>query len=368
MKHVFLLLFISGIASLSFSQDLILNGNFEDVNICSEFNQPCSCHAWRLSSRNLPTYSIGENKYVTLSVCNSSIPHIRSYLESRLADTLIAGETYRFSMDVKAEDQAVKELGILFSDKLIFTGTDTLIDEKPDIVFGDNVKLFRKSKKGDWVNLETEFVAGSEYNYIIIGCFGSGQDLMRIIPPNAESFKNYYYSFDNIKLVSENNLHDPANIEQTKQIVYSQHKRHPIPEDLFSEESFKLRAFIITEPEVTPEQVDTIVLSNTLLFGFDSYEITDVLAETLDSVFSDFSETPQNITITGHTDNVGNKEYNEELSLKRAKSIAAYLDEKGILSVDKITCFGEGSNMPVDDNSTEEGRQNNRRVEIIVRY
>jgi len=71
------------------------------------------------------------------------------------------------------------------------------------------------------------------------------------------------------------------------------------------------------------------------------------------------------IQIGGHTDNVGSKKLNEELSDKRAKSVSEYLISKGI-SETKIETKGYGFSQPIESNATEAGRQKNRRVEIKV--
>jgi outer membrane protein OmpA-like peptidoglycan-associated protein len=71
------------------------------------------------------------------------------------------------------------------------------------------------------------------------------------------------------------------------------------------------------------------------------------------------------LTIEGHTDNSGNAELNQTLSEQRAKTVRDYLVNQG-LSANSLTARGLGENNPVADNSTDEGRQKNRRVEIIV--
>ena len=70
------------------------------------------------------------------------------------------------------------------------------------------------------------------------------------------------------------------------------------------------------------------------------------------------------ISIEGHTDNVGNAASNKTLSESRAKAVMDALTAKGI-SKSRLSSKGWGSTKPVSDNSTEEGRADNRRVEII---
>ena len=71
------------------------------------------------------------------------------------------------------------------------------------------------------------------------------------------------------------------------------------------------------------------------------------------------------LTIEGHTDNSGNAEVNQTLSEQRANAVRDYLVNQG-LDAGSLSAQGLGTNNPVADNSTAEGRQKNRRVEIIV--
>ena len=93
--------------------------------------------------------------------------------------------------------------------------------------------------------------------------------------------------------------------------------------------------------------------------------LKDSYAE-LDKLASALTRYPAlKIRIEGHTDNVGNPELNQSLSLFRAKVVANYLIDKGI-DPSRITAKGYGHSRPLADNSTEEGRAKNRRVEFVV--
>ena len=72
-----------------------------------------------------------------------------------------------------------------------------------------------------------------------------------------------------------------------------------------------------------------------------------------------------NLAIEGHTDSTGSDEFNQKLSEQRAESVRKYLIEQG-LSDSSLTATGFGKSMPIADNSTGAGRQQNRRVEIII--
>lgn len=71
------------------------------------------------------------------------------------------------------------------------------------------------------------------------------------------------------------------------------------------------------------------------------------------------------VIIEGHTDNVGSENINYSLSQRRANSVMAYLVRQGI-AADRIVAYGKGEDFPISDNDTEAGRQQNRRVEVII--
>lgn len=71
------------------------------------------------------------------------------------------------------------------------------------------------------------------------------------------------------------------------------------------------------------------------------------------------------IEISGHTDNVGSQQYNQDLSLKRAQAVRNWLAQKGIAST-RMKAVGKGENEPVASNETYAGRAENRRIEFYV--
>ena len=71
------------------------------------------------------------------------------------------------------------------------------------------------------------------------------------------------------------------------------------------------------------------------------------------------------VEVAGHTDNTGAAEYNQQLSERRAGSVAQYLESQGLAN-NRVVTVGAGETRPVADNSTPEGRQANRRVELTL--
>lgn len=86
----------------------------------------------------------------------------------------------------------------------------------------------------------------------------------------------------------------------------------------------------------------------------------------LDRLVAFLGQSPERtVRIEGHTDNRGGQSLNQALSQKRADSVAMYLTGRGVAN-NRVTAIGEGYNSPVADNTTDAGRQANRRVEVVI--
>lgn len=109
-----------------------------------------------------------------------------------------------------------------------------------------------------------------------------------------------------------------------------------------------------------------VTFDSGILFGFNSSTLSDESKKSLDQFASTMKDmTMTDITVYGHTDNVGSESANQKVSDKRADAVAKYLSKSGIDSK-RIIAKGMSFTMPVADNETEEGRAQNRRVEIYI--
>lgn len=101
-------------------------------------------------------------------------------------------------------------------------------------------------------------------------------------------------------------------------------------------------------------------------FATNSYTIQPQFQPTLNQVAQTLADYPSTyIDIYGHTDSTGGDAINIPLSQNRAQSVATYLGQRGVNSA-RMATKGFGSSQPVADNSTEAGKQANRRVEIRI--
>ncbi|KPP88437.1 MAG: putative outer membrane protein [Rhodobacteraceae bacterium HLUCCO07] len=109
-----------------------------------------------------------------------------------------------------------------------------------------------------------------------------------------------------------------------------------------------------------------VTLPQDILFATDSATLRSDLVRDLRAVAENLNAYPDStVQVLGHTDSEGDAEYNQNLSTRRAQSVASVLIDEGVSS-GRIQSVGRGEDQPVASNLTPEGRQQNRRVEIVI--
>ena len=118
--------------------------------------------------------------------------------------------------------------------------------------------------------------------------------------------------------------------------------------------------------QLTPIKKGEVFIVKNLFFATNKTRILKTSEEALNDLYMYLSRNPQvRIKIIGHTDDVGKDEANQLLSEGRANEVMKDLIERGI-APERLEAEGRGESQPIDTNKTEEGRQNNRRVEIEI--
>ena len=103
-----------------------------------------------------------------------------------------------------------------------------------------------------------------------------------------------------------------------------------------------------------------------LLFGFDSDQLGSSARDNLRKLAESLKQYPNTRTlIVGHTDSDGSAQYNRELSDRRALSAASFITGEGIDRL-RISTAGRGETEPIATNDSDDGRRQNRRVEIAI--
>ncbi len=139
---------------------------------------------------------------------------------------------------------------------------------------------------------------------------------------------------------------------------------------LAEEEKAQLRAKLLNQFSMVLETRDTerglVVNMADVLFDTGRYTLRQEAREKLARIAGILLNYPGlRLEAEGHTDTTGSFELNQRLSQQRADSVREYLISQGI-AASSITAVGKGYSMPVASNDTSEGRQKNRRVELIV--
>lgn len=109
-----------------------------------------------------------------------------------------------------------------------------------------------------------------------------------------------------------------------------------------------------------------VTMNSGLLFGFDSYTLNDKNRESLSKLASTLNEyADTEILVAGHTDSIGDENYNESLSDRRANAVASFLSSQGIRK-SRMVVKGYGESSPQFSNETKSGQDKNRRVELAI--
>ncbi len=117
-------------------------------------------------------------------------------------------------------------------------------------------------------------------------------------------------------------------------------------------------------PVTQASDLQMVLEVSDILFDFDKWVIKQSVVPELDRWAGYFQSNPQvTAEIYGHADSTGPSAYNENLSYKRAQAVINYLVNKGV-DAKRLTAKGFGESQPVAPNTTSEGRQKNRRVEL----
>ena len=110
-----------------------------------------------------------------------------------------------------------------------------------------------------------------------------------------------------------------------------------------------------------------LIMPGNITFATDSSEIVSNFYAPLNNLASSFKQFNQNsIEIVGFTDSTGSRQYNMDLSQRRAQSVATYLTAQGVDGT-RLSTRGAGPDQPIASNATADGRAQNRRVEVNLR-
>jgi len=159
-------------------------------------------------------------------------------------------------------------------------------------------------------------------------------------------------------------------LDKTKQTLQAEQAAADLQRKQLTDLEAKLRDARDTIAKIAAVKDDdrgmVITLQGEVLFKTGKWDLKAGAMAKLNQIAEALRGKEQPIVVFGYTDNVGTRENNMDLSLKRASAVRDYLVQRGIPS-DLLTAQGKGPDEPVSDNSSVDGRASNRRVEIVVK-
>ena len=360
---IFLILYSS---LQSHSQSLLVNGGFEDINICTEYRVECAPEAWISSSHGFANYFKDPRRsHKSVNCMGIEAGHfqknfMRTFIRSRLICGLRKGGKYKLEFYIKSPHDLLDSVGVYFS------SGDPLFDKTPvqkiipSLYLDEFVRPLNIHDSG-WHKLEIIYTANGEERFMALGYFAKEDFLGDRVSPLEN---RYFIFFDDISLEPIDN-HESlcSNWEQMKEEVYDENERHHLLQKKIN--------YYKANPPLPPTivrnsyvKIDTLVLPD-ILFATGNAVLQPQSHQLLDSFCRRIEKTQiDSIIVEGHTDSVGTYMLNEKLSLDRAVAVKAYLQDKTGFS--RITARGWAYLKPVADNKTPQGRQRNRRVEVFL--
>ncbi|MDI9341661.1 MAG: OmpA family protein [Sediminibacterium sp.] len=351
MKFIFTAISLILFMFVSNAQNLVSNPGFEKAIRKPEkkANSINRAKGWIAPTGNSDYYMKGAHRSVSTprNVFGRQKPHsgiayagicartrFLEYVETKLTTPLEKDREYLVEFYIcRAERSfgAVKEFGVLFTSKKLYSQSANGITVQPQISF-KHPKGYRNKRK--WIKLSAVYKADGGESYITLGHFkGDASSRKRWL------FCHYYIDDVSVSIIeitkdSVNTVQIPEDTLKTAQVFPAVKGQPTILKNIF---------FETNKSELLPS----------------SFPELDQLATYL------IEHTTTSIEISGHTDNTGNESQNKRLSEARAKAVAGYLSTKGI-NWNRITYTGYGSAHPIASNTSDEGKQRNRRVEFII--
>ena len=342
-------------------QNLLMNGNFEEENICTEFIKNCAPEGWISTSLKSDYYfddgqHAWEGQHFVGMIAITSLPRSRNYLRSRLLCGLRAGAQYQLRFHIRSVHPVLDSVGIYFSADDILYRKEGMKNAQPQLWVRDGLS---GKQTEEWQEVSLVYVAGGTENFICIGDFKRNSYRLTGRPDLGRDF---YFFMDDISLVPLNkNEKLCPSADSIRQEEYEMNARHALLEKMVY--LYKKNPPVVETPRTVIQRIDTLVIPD-VLFATNSFILNADANRLLDSFArSSAGLKIDSLVVEGHTDSTGTIAANRQLSLNRAGSVTNYLQQ---FFHTVIRTRGWASERPVGDNRTREGRRKNRRVEIYL--
>lgn len=384
-------------------QNFLANADFEEFNTCQEFGSKCAPEAWfrippedlRVAEKTDRTPFQGKLSEV-LVVENINHPLSRRvFLYTKLLCPLLQGKEYQLSFYLKNPKLKDYNVQVLFTEEELISGIKNPLDFTPNLEFTIEQEASEGTDSG-WKKVSTNFQATGKEVFMTMGYF-SKKEIKATRKHTSNSKGDVIILIDNVELVPMDKNEKLCNdFETVKDKIYNQNYRHSNkisinhrPEDIQEtdwndnffenpekiDEEKKEKDKTVLEENSKPifpnrewTEKDTLVFEIPFVaFDFDKTLIKEEFQSKLDSFALHIQYlNPKKVQFIGHTDSMGSPSYNQKLSTNRAKAVQAYMNRFEFFKIPNTEVIGQGESNPKASNKTMEGRQMNRRVEIII--
>ncbi len=360
-------IFLQLLSFSSFSQSLLLNGGFEEENICTEYKVNCAPEAWLINDDVFNNYFKDARRAYQGSHCMSveagrdRKSFKRTFIRTQLLCGLRKGNQYRVEFYVKSSHRILDSIGVYFS------STDLLFDKRPlqtiipSFYLADNHKQLKNDSS--WQQVILDYTASGNEAFIAIANF-SKRDITGSTGINLEN--RFFVFVDNVSVVPLNPNEKLCDDWQTTMAeIYDQDDRHEhLWRNIRYRKNYQPLPLILEQNKVI--YIDTLILQE-VLFATGKAELEKNSYILLDSFCRKVTgKKVDSVVVEGHTDNAGTNELNNRLSSARVQTVLNYFAGRAFVKPNRIVARAWGETRPVADNSTPQGRQRNRRVQVLV--
>ena len=346
----------------------MVNGGFEDENICTEFHINCAPEGWISTADTynnffkIPALAYRGQHCVAIEAGHSKKQFSRTYIRSQLLCRLRKGHHYKIELYAKSRHNILDSAGLYFTDHDFLFDKQVRHRIKPSVYLIDAIEKPRRSDT-NWQRVSIDYTASGKEVYLTLGNF-SKRDITGETGIRLEN--HFFVFFDDVSLVAkDSNEKICSNWQEMKQQLYDFDPRHQLLE-------LYIKRYINNPPDppeislTSVQKIESLTIPD-VLFAVDKSDLTQSTFHLLDSLCERLiGRQLDSIVVEGHTDSTGTLLHNEQLSLDRAISVANYVRGKLLLRRHFVTARGLASQKPVADNRTAIGRQLNRRVEIFI--
>jgi len=345
------------------AQNILANPGFEDINLCAEYHADCGIEAWfNIPARPtlvkgiaVPRPVLGHNVLMVPVENIIEKPRNRSTVFTMLCCSLEEGKKYTLRFFLNTSGREFYKLDVLFMERLPDTFGFHPTGAVPSMIIGKE-HIIDDYKQG-WKVIQFEYTANGDERYMVLGNF-SQEKMPYERKDMMNSAGDIFYFIDEISLKPNDQQTTCDEYQKNMELLYAQNLRHT--------------DYVVIKKDTPVAALKPVFITDTLnipavFFEVNSSMIKPSYKGALDSLLQKIAGLKLiKMDIFGHTDHTGDPEKNLLLSKNRAAAVKQYFLNAFPQFEGKIFSDGLGASQPIASNASAQGRQQNRRVTVIV--